>query len=122
MEIEVPASSAYLTVLRTAADGLAARLDYTLDDIDDLRIVVDEACGSLLEQADPTTVLICSFALVEGAVEVTARVTCSRPVEPARDTISWTVLEALAASVAVHVGPHEVSITLMHRVDGARPA
>ena len=39
----MPAEGAYLSVLRTATAGLAARLDFTLDEIEDLRIAVDEA-------------------------------------------------------------------------------
>src|SRR5215472_12486048 len=51
--IQMPADGAYLSVLRTATAGLAARLDFTLDEIEDLRIAVDEACGMLLSQAIP---------------------------------------------------------------------
>jgi serine/threonine-protein kinase RsbW len=42
--LTVPADGAYLSVLRTATAGLAARLHFTLDEIEDLRIAVDEAC------------------------------------------------------------------------------
>ncbi|MGH8828897.1 MAG: anti-sigma regulatory factor, partial [Jiangellaceae bacterium] len=45
VELRVPASSAYLVVLRTTAASLAARQGFTLDDIEDLRIAVDEACA-----------------------------------------------------------------------------
>ena len=40
-------------MLRTATAGLAARLDFTLDEIEDLRIAVDEACALLLPDAVP---------------------------------------------------------------------
>ena len=59
----MPAESAYLSVLRTATAGLAARLDFTLDEIEDLRIAVDEACAMLLGQAIPGTNLECDFEL-----------------------------------------------------------
>ena len=42
------ARDAYLSVLRDATAGLAARLDFTLDEIEDLRIAIDEACAMLL--------------------------------------------------------------------------
>ncbi len=50
--VRMPADGAYLSVLRTATAGLAARLDFTLDDIEDMRIAVDEACAMLLEPGD----------------------------------------------------------------------
>jgi hypothetical protein len=55
VQVRMPAESAYLSVLRTAAAGLAARLDFTLDEIEDLRIAIDEACATLLTQAIPGT-------------------------------------------------------------------
>ncbi len=48
VELSVPADPAYLAVLRTATAGLAARADMTIDEIEDLRIAVDEACALVL--------------------------------------------------------------------------
>lgn len=72
VEVRLPAAGAYLSVLRTATAGLAARLDFTLDEIEDLRIAVDEACAILLQQAVAGSVLSCEFRLV-GAETVTLR-------------------------------------------------
>ena len=63
VELRIPADSAFLSVLRTATAGLAARLDFTLDDIEDLRIAVDEACAIVLPQARPESDLSCTFFL-----------------------------------------------------------
>src|SRR5713226_7556127 len=63
VQVRMPAEGAYLSVLRTAAAGLAARLDFTLDEIEDLRIAIDEACAMLLGQAVPGTGLECTFTL-----------------------------------------------------------
>src|SRR6185295_851781 len=63
VEIRLPADSAFLSVLRTATAGLAARLDFTLDEIEDLRIAVDEACAMLLPHAIETAQLTCRFEL-----------------------------------------------------------
>ena len=38
VELRLPADSAYASVLRTTTAGLAARLDFPIDDIEDLRI------------------------------------------------------------------------------------
>ena len=66
VELRLPADSAYLAVLRTATAGLAARINFTLDDIEDLRIAVDEACAILLPQAAPGLELECRFWLGDG--------------------------------------------------------
>ena len=43
----VPASPSYLQVLRLVAAGLASRLAFTIDEIEDLKIAVDELSAYL---------------------------------------------------------------------------
>ena len=104
MTIRLPAEGAYLSVLRTATAGLAARLDFTLDEIEDLRIAVDEACGMLLSQAVPGANLECGFTLGRGHMTIAVSVPARSPAAR-RDTFAWTVLTALAGSVDACVGP-----------------
>ena len=99
VEIRLPADSAFLSVLRTATAGLAARLDFTLDEIEDLRIAVDEACAMLLPYAIETAQLLCRFELTPDTLSVTVTLPTTRGQLPARDTFSWTVLSALAGEV-----------------------
>ncbi len=99
VEIRLPADSAYLSVLRTATAGLAARLDFTLDEIEDLRIAVDEACAMLLPQALESAQLICRFTLTSETIEVTVTIPTADGELPATNTFSWTVLAALAGDV-----------------------
>lgn len=99
VEIRLPADSAYLSVLRTATAGLAARLDFTLDEIEDLRIAVDEACAMLLPSAVETATLRCRFELSPDTLTVTVTIPTTRRQLPERDTFSWTVLTALAGDV-----------------------
>ena len=117
VRVRMPAEGAYLSVLRTATAGLAARLDFTLDEIEDLRIAIDEACAMLLAQAIPGTDLECDFELGTDQVTITVSVVAAQARVPARDTFAWTVLSALAGSVDSRLGPDDrVAIVLVkHR-------
>jgi serine/threonine-protein kinase RsbW len=110
--LTVPAESIYLSVVRTAAAGLGARLDFTLDDIEDLRIAVDEACALLLKQARSDTRVRCEFRVAEQVLGVRAIAVCDRPSVPPRDGFSWTVLAALTSSLDMEVQDHELIINL----------
>jgi serine/threonine-protein kinase RsbW len=122
VEVRLPASSSYLSVLRTATAGLAARLDFTLDEIEDLRIAVDEACATLLSQARPEPGLTCLFTVEGDALSVRVSVESDHPKLPQRDTFGWTVLSALAGEVdAVAEGEHGVSIILVKRRGESAP-
>jgi serine/threonine-protein kinase RsbW len=118
--IKLPAAGAYLSVLRTATAGLAARLDFTLDEIEDLRIAVDEACAMLLTQALPGADLECRFALESDSMRVGVSVLTLDGQEPSRDTFAWTVLAALAGEVDSSAGvDNRVTITLLKRRSGS---
>jgi serine/threonine-protein kinase RsbW len=121
--LRLPAVGAYLSVLRTATAGLAARLDFTLDEIEDLRIAVDEACAMLLSTAVPGADVEVEFELTEGLLRVSVTVMTLEGVEPSRDTFAWTVLSSLAGEVGSRVdGDNRVTIDLQKRrstVEGA---
>ena len=112
VELRIPADSAYLAVLRTATAGLAARLDFTLDDIEDLRIAVDEACAMVLPQAREGSDLTCSFELGEQSLTVSVSAECDAPRQPSREGFAWTVLAALTSSVQAEVDGDRLTVTL----------
>ncbi|TQN30528.1 serine/threonine-protein kinase RsbW [Haloactinospora alba] len=113
--VTMPADSAYLSVLRTATAGLAARLDFTLDEIEDLRIGVDEACAMLLSQALPGTDLNTEFELTGDGMRVSVSVLTDDGRLPARDTFAWTVLSALAGEVDAGAGPDDRVTIILHK-------
>jgi serine/threonine-protein kinase RsbW len=112
VELRIPADSAFLAVLRTATAGLAARLDFTLDDIEDLRIAVDEACAMVLPQAREGSDLTCAFDLSEHSLTVAVSAECDSPKQPSRDGFAWTVLAALTNSVQADVDGDRLTVTL----------
>src|SRR3954451_4587262 len=114
--LKLPAAGAYLSGLRTAPASLASRLDFTIDDIEDLRIAVDEACAMLLAQAVPGADLECSFELTSDAIAVSVAVLTLDGQEPSRDTFAWTVLTALAGGGNSSVDPeNRVTLSLRKR-------
>jgi serine/threonine-protein kinase RsbW len=113
--VRMPADGAYLSVLRTATAGLAARLDFTLDDIEDMRIAVDEACAMLLSQAVPGSSLECTFTLSADDMTIAVSIQSLSPQPPSADTFAWTVLSALAGSVHAQVGPADRLAVVMRK-------
>ena len=111
-ELRLPADSAYLAVLRTATAGLAARINFTLDDIEDLRIAVDEACAILLPQARAGTELQCQFWLGQASTTVAVGAACDTPKPPAEEGFAWRVLTALTTFADSSVDGDHLVLTL----------
>jgi serine/threonine-protein kinase RsbW len=104
VELTVPAIASFLPVVRAATAGLAARLSLSLDEIEDLRIAVDEACAMLLSRPDPrpadAALLTCRYQVLADALAVRV----SAPVDadtalPAEQSFGWQVLTAHATDV-----------------------
>jgi serine/threonine-protein kinase RsbW len=117
--VRIPASGAYLAVLRTATAGLAARLDFTLDEIEDLRMAVDEACALLLSGAVAGTDLTCAFELDSDGLRIAVTVASRDGVLPRRDTFAWTVLTALAGDVDARVDAENRVTIELHKQRGS---
>ena len=116
--LTVPADGAYLSVLRTATAGLAARLHYTLDEIEDLRIAVDEACAMLLAGATGETELTCTFEVADKELAVSVSVPENGSPLPGSQTFAWMVLSALAGEVRADVRDGRSTIRLTKHRDG----
>jgi serine/threonine-protein kinase RsbW len=113
VDLRVPADPAYLAVVRTATTGLAARLDLTLDEIEDLRIAVDEACSLLIDRrAHPGEDLRAGFTIRPSELQVTF--TGPRPSLPEAGNFAWSVLEALVSDVRTGSGAAGSWIRLTH--------
>jgi serine/threonine-protein kinase RsbW len=115
VELRLPADGAYLSVLRTATAGLAARLDFTLDEIEDLRIAVDEACAMLLPDAVEGAQLVCQFAMSPEALGITVSVLTHTGRLPRRNTFAWTVLSALAGEVDAQAAEDGTVSVMLHK-------
>jgi serine/threonine-protein kinase RsbW len=111
-EVRLPAETAYVAVLRMAASGIAARLDFTLDDVEDLRMAVGEACAMVLADATPGGSLTAQFFLGDGRIEVRVAADAAEPTAPDPDSFAWQVLTTTAADVTASTTDGQVAISL----------
>ena len=115
VQLRLPADGAYASVLRTLTAGLAARLDFTMDDIEDLRIAVSEAAAMVLDEADEGAELDCRFLLVPGQLTLSISTTSQDPVSPDYESFGWQVLATLAAEAAIDAEPGSYAVRLTVR-------
>lgn len=119
VELRVPADPAYLAVVRTAAAGLAARLDLTLDEIEDLRIAVDEACALLLDHhSHADRWLVATFSMRKDRLDVHVRGPAT--LLPEHSSFAWAVLEALVGGVETGSDRDGAWIKLSHDTSARR--
>jgi len=101
VELRLPADGAYASVLRTTTAALAARLDLTIDDIEDLRIAVGEASALVLPEADPDADVTARFYLGLGTMTIEVETSAIDDPEPDHESFAWQVLATLTSDTAV---------------------
>jgi serine/threonine-protein kinase RsbW len=111
-EVRLPAETAYVAVLRMAASGIAARLDFTLDDVDDLKMAVSEACAMVLADATPGGSMYAEFFLGEGRIEVSVAADSVNADPPDPGSFAWQVLATTAAQVSAEATHDRVTVSL----------
>ena len=102
VNLEVPADANLVHVLRAVAASVGARLPMSLDDIDDLRLAVDEAAARLLQLPGGRTLTLEIAAATEGlAIAMSTDADAGGwPGPDVRSTLPWKILAALGDHVA----------------------
>ena len=118
VELRLPAEGAYATIVRTTAAGLAARLDFTIDDIEDLRIAIGEASALAMPEADPGTDLVARFWFGRGTMTVALETEASDNPPLDTESFAWQVLDTMAqdASAGPDRGRFRVRFTVTSQI------
>ena len=123
LELHTTAGTAVIATIRTVAADLAARADFDLDSIDDLRMAVDDLCAMLVRLAAKDAPLRCRFTARPERIEVAADVDVEDGTEPPPTrSFSWRVLECLADDVSAVALPKEVGQRSRIRITVAKNA
>ncbi len=73
-ELRIPADPRMLRLARVNVAALASELPFTLQDIEDLRVAVDELSAALIDGCSPSDMLDLAFEVIDGGIEVNGRV------------------------------------------------
>lgn len=115
--VRVPPTASNLVVLRTAVSGIAARDNFTLEQVDDLRMAVEEAGIQLLRRSDSDH-LTMEVTATDSGVEIRLAADI-RAEDPVLDetSFSWRILQALADELHVETEHGRAVIVLTkHRL------
>lgn len=116
VSLRVPPLADHLTLLRTVVSGIAARRDYTLEQVDDLRMAVEEAAVQLLRHGDGgPLVLDATIADDELGVELSTTLAEGETTVVDPSSFSWMILEALTDDLSTTVEGNAASLRLVKR-------
>jgi serine/threonine-protein kinase RsbW len=100
IELRVAADPRELPIVRALAANIAARQDFDLDTLSDLKLAVDEACAMLITRAAPGSTMVCRFHTGDARIRLSATVVSEHDDVPGRNSFGWYVLTTLADATA----------------------
>lgn len=95
VRLTLPARSEFVGVARSLVAGIASRLDLDLDQIEDVRLAVSEACAVVLPDVRPSSDLDVVLRLGEADLTVDISAPTSAEAMGTAESFAWTVLRAL---------------------------
>lgn len=99
IKMSFPANTAYISVVRLAASGIAGSLEYTLDEIEDLKSCISEACLLVLYGQECDSLFI--ETRVSDDIKITVNAVDAKPAKEGEfadfsEEISRIMIEALS--------------------------
>ena len=107
-----PAATQNVSLARTVTAAMAARADLPLDQLEDVRLAVDEAVSQLIVDASAGSEVTCRFSIREDGLDILVSAPSASGRVPPTGTFSWTVLSALVDDVTAVVDDGIVRLAL----------
>jgi serine/threonine-protein kinase RsbW len=95
VEVRMLVADARVATVRAMAADIAIREDFDLDALADLRLVVDEACATVLAKARPDGLLVCRLLVTPERVEMRATAATDNGQPPGNEALGWHMLQVL---------------------------
>lgn len=108
--LEVPAATVNMAIVRTVAASVAARADLTLDQIEDVRLAVDEAMAHMIKQAQVDSTIQCLLTCDGPRFDAVLICPTDQTDVPQPEPFSWTVLTALVGSIDMGINDGQLTL------------
>src|ERR1044071_5964399 len=97
VKLSLPSTPEFLRLARVTASGVASRMGFTVDEVEDLRLAIDELCFALTGSPPAAGTVELSYRLNGTALEIqgVGRFNGSRPTTMTLSDLSERILDAL---------------------------
>ena len=116
IELVVPADPRLVRLARLVASGVASGASFDIEEIEDLRIAVDEGCTALIEAGDGSRLEL-QFVLDRSSIEVSGSTTTGTEaiLDPDRLSLSTQILKVVTDDHDLTVREGRASFRLRKR-------
>jgi serine/threonine-protein kinase RsbW len=77
VNLNIPSSSEFVSIVRLAVSGIASRMQFTIEDIEDIKISVSEACTNSIQHGyktdNPSNTIAITLIIHDEKLEITVQ-------------------------------------------------
>jgi serine/threonine-protein kinase RsbW len=95
VRLTVPAALEFVRIVRLTASGVASRLGFDVEEIEDLRVAVDELSSIFVEVASPDGELSLAFTSTVDGLEIEGRTAVDGMAPPVVEDLTRQILAAV---------------------------
>ncbi len=115
VRLTVPAALEYMRIVRLTASGIASRLGFDVDEIENLRVAVDELASTVVD-AGAGGELGISFRSVNGQLHIEGRTPIAAGRDLALDDLSAQILNAVSSEYDLSVADGDAHFSCILKI------
>jgi serine/threonine-protein kinase RsbW len=125
VELRIPAEPEWVAVARLAVAAVANRIPFSVDEIEDLKLAIAEACTNCIQQANGPTTIDITFEVAPDFLRMRVRDGNARADAPKPHSVSLSeglgifLIQAIMDKVEYNVDPHTGSELVMTKKLGS---
>jgi serine/threonine-protein kinase RsbW len=123
VELRLPCKAEWVAVARLAIAGIASRLAFTVEDVEDLKLAVAEGCTNRIRHADGADTIVIVAEVAPDEISITVRDEGSSKhvaavpslAEAREDRLGIILIQSLMDSADYHVDPDGGVVLVMRK-------
>jgi serine/threonine-protein kinase RsbW len=118
VELRIPAKAEWVAVARLAVAAVASRSDFSVEEIEDIRLAIAEACTNVIRDADPGMQIDIRCQSARDSLSVTVRggAAVRLRVDGSEAGLGVIIIQSLMDSVEYLVETNGVVLSMVKRV------
>jgi len=119
VELRIPAKAEWVAVARLAVAAVASRSDFSVEEIEDIRLAIAEACTNVIRDAEPGAQIDIRCESARDSLGVTVRggAAVRLRVDGSEDGLGVIIIQSLMDSVEYRLEPAGVVLDMVKRVN-----
>jgi serine/threonine-protein kinase RsbW len=115
VRLTIPAALEFVRIARLTASGVASRVGFDVDEIEDLRVAVDELSSILVEAAGANQLEL-SFTPASDGITIEGRVPVDQSATPEIDDLTRQILAAVVDDYGIESSDGEATFRCAKRL------